>query len=1550
MGSSSDLPADLLGYGHPESPTGSLKASAPVSAMSSARSSVNSRPGGSTDYENPREALKRNLSGTHFDNTNMPGALSMTSGTGSIGSNPGDAGNSLRRKPVGSRATSHARPTAPHQLARVDDHDAYTYALRAAFLAYLLQPRQKRTQHVANTSKPLQRSSTSIHDMVKDFSLIRDSKSTRFPHGFMSALDKRITKVLVGTEKGAEYSDPLVKRTFANFLNEFKNPTFRKTMEKDRRVEDLLLIFYSRATSELAKGKGAGDEGWKWMVDRHVALFVRLISSTLSNNDWTRDRPELSGRLKTLETKLLQNDSDLASDTGKGSSSSAGQSVEVEVPRSYEVRDMPLVIRVCSVFAKPTAVAQNDINANKEIWTEKAALKDLKDYQNHMMLNTRVTLNRDDFENDEAFEAWRKGEFSDLSQMMLAIVQSNPELAKTSSSGGTGLPTFRPELKHTDSNADASRNSSASAGADQAGAESYVIDQPVDISSLSLGGDSPRDSATGGMDPNQTPAGHDFTFIPPDARSYYCQLLKIALTHDLADADLEPPPTAEDGSPGIKLLSRQSTELLNEVALRWRIPIFTRMVLFLEVIREKYCSNQEITLDTVDAAFMYVKEPPVPELPGKKGGGSGSAGMAKEHQTQMQMQAVLFDRSRWTIADRRLMQEILSHMHDALLRELFELFTQCYESKPPSIGSVMYVLDTHIYSDDALSPSSSSSGIDAFSVTLSEALRQKAQAKYQELLAKHVPSDAAGWEFYNIMQLGKAVSGLGQKIEKRYRKNPVIMGVNPHRILIEEVMPSFCEDCKELVQRIIAMGIEKGVEVPVEDGFELYRELCDVRRVWTGWFRGQAGSEFPFSVEELLAEFVWRWIKQTDALIVSWVEGAVGQDDFQIRQDPREKEAGLPPTDDERHSQSAVDIYRMFNQSIEQLAKLEWDDDLMYAKFMTAMSKSVGRGVARYCELLEGKFKKEMDRQTPEQEARAQQTQKEKWISAARDAWATGGRGGMEKIEPFQFWTESFVKMNDIEFATLQLDKLEKEINVDACAEVINRLDPPPPPHIARRQAQAAGGAAASKFMFTIKIIEAEDLKAGDANGLSDPYVVLGDEYQKRLAKTRTVYGSLNPRWDETVDILTTGPLNAIATVWDWDMLGDHDCLGRTSLKLDPSHFNDFLPREYWLDLDTQGRVLVRVSMEGERDDIQFYFGKAFRTLKRTERDMARKVTDKLTAYIQQCLSRRTLRALLSQGGLGGVAMQSAKGYFSKLSSQVSGRPMSVSGPSPTTPGIGPQDASNALQPLLNYFDDNFAIMKQTLTDSAMITVMTRLWKEVLVTLESLLVPPLSDKPSTQRPLSQQEVDIVYRWLGILFDFFHAYDEEDKTAHGVPLDVLKSAKFFDLQNLNFFYFESTENLIRTSDGIAQATARRQQEAAQAQNKMHSRFSAPPTMGPASPSLGGGMHGARRTKSIMMSRNLGTMRKAKEEKRKEAQADPNDDMILRILRMRPEAERYLKDRSRQKERLAAAAAAEAIVRQSLLASRQQAVNAQHAQLQQNSGGAGGLTRRWDTIRE
>jgi len=123
-------------------------------------------------------------------------------------------------------------------------------------------------------------------------------------------------------------------------------------------------------------------------------------------------------------------------------------------------------------------------------------------------------------------------------------------------------------------------------------------------------------------------------------------------------------------------------------------------------------------------------------------------------------------------------------------------------------------------------------------------------------------------------------------------------------------------------------------------------------------------------------------------------------------------------------------------------------------------------------------------------------------------------------------------------------------IDADKCAEVIAQNTDY---YSQRRQV--------NNYVFTIKIVEGEDLKACDVNGLSDPYVVLGDEYHKRLAKTRVIYSTLNPRFDETVEITTQGPVLLTATIWDYDTVGSHDYVGRQSIKLDPSFFGDYQPR-----------------------------------------------------------------------------------------------------------------------------------------------------------------------------------------------------------------------------------------------------------------------------------------------------------------------------------------------------------------------------------------------------
>ena len=632
----------------------------------------------------------------------------------------------------GSR-TSRKRPISPN--------DAYNYALRVAYLAYLLQPRAKRKQHVAAPARPAQKPSSSIQDLMKDFTLIRDSKSTRFPHGFMAELEKRLTGVMMGREKRPEYQDAVVKRSFAAYLNVFIEPGFKKRMEKDRRVEDLVLIFYSNATKVLQAGKAPGDDSWRLMVDRHVALFIRLLGLVLKDQEkeWFRDRPELTSRLATLESKLLAHDEDLAADT----SAANGSMIEVVAPLSYEIKDMPLVQAVGRIFKIDPTQLQSDINANKLQWTEEVALDDLKKYQRFLNINSGKVLNSDDFDLEEAYEIWKKAETPDLSQMILAIVQANPQLAKGTKLGhqvssSVSSTTTRPS--RAESYSDPYR-----AVQDQQDDSAYVFDQPVDMSVISPTSENKQFSFDG--------EEHPFVFIPSDPRGYYRTALSYALSSDLQNENLQ-----HDGSDpdSVKLLSQQSTELLNELCLRWRIPYFSRIALFLDVCREKFI-DQAISVETMLAAFEYARAPP-PEgkkdYPGKN--------------------TMPLDRSKWTISDIALNQQVLNSLNDALLRDLYDIAIRCYEPKPPSVGMAVFFLDTYIFPDPSFTRSPRE--LEVFSEQLRQGLRDKAHAVYQGFTEKNLPPDAETWEFFNVMELGKSITGLGQRIQKRYRKNPEIMG------------------------------------------------------------------------------------------------------------------------------------------------------------------------------------------------------------------------------------------------------------------------------------------------------------------------------------------------------------------------------------------------------------------------------------------------------------------------------------------------------------------------------------------------------------------------------------------------------------------------------------------------------------------------------------------------------------------------------------------------------------------------------------------------------
>jgi hypothetical protein len=797
-----------------------------------------------------------------------------------------------------------------------------------------------------------------IGDLVQDFSLIKDTKSAKFPHGFMSPLEKRIQGVLVGTERLPGYNDAAVKRTFAEAYTAFTEQGFRRRMDKERRVEDLVLIFYSNATKALQKGKAPDDDSWKPLVDRHVALFVRLISNTLKDHGNDKDRPELMSRLSTLESKLLTNDQDLFIDSVDGA---GGTSIEVVAPLSYDVKDMPMVQVVAKIFGLRNSQVQSDIDANKNIWTEEAALADLKAYQHCLDDNTKRTLRSDDFDLEEAYLGWKKAETPDLSRMMAEILHARPELVKTSSGSNKPLPPLQSSSMSAEDQAYSDLARTISSPVDPNA--SYAFDQPVDMSALSLGDDQAGriylEEAT-------------YTFIPPDPRSFYRSILMHAMTFDQLHA-----PQATDGPVATAPLSKASIDLLTELCVRWRIPQFSRLVLFLDVAAQKFL-DQEIGLEELDTAFEFVKNPP-PETK-----------RANTHSHSASLTSI--DQSLWTVQDFALYRQILSNLHEGLLRDLYDLLQHCYDSKPPSPGPVLLILETHLHGDPSFSLDSGE--LDVYKGQLAEGLRAKAAAVYRGYLEAEVPQNQEEWTFYHVVQLGKAVVKLCERIQKRYRKNPEIMGVNPLTILVETMFPSFESDAGDLIQRILHVAQTKNSEVDLQDGFDLYRELVEIRRIHHS---ALPDRPFAFHIEDLLAEFVWRWIRVSESKMIELVDEAIKQDQFQVRSDHPEQ----PATDDERHSVSIIDIFRLFNQTADQIFQLEWDDDVQYAKFMTALSKSFGVGLGRYCEVIEQRFTKEMDRLSPSQEAAALQTKQEKWMQLARDAW-----NNKEKIEPFQFYPE----------------------------------------------------------------------------------------------------------------------------------------------------------------------------------------------------------------------------------------------------------------------------------------------------------------------------------------------------------------------------------------------------------------------------------------------------------------------------------------------------------------------------------------------------------------
>lgn len=83
------------------------------------------------------------------------------------------------------------------------------------------------------------------------------------------------------------------------------------------------------------------------------------------------------------------------------------------------------------------------------------------------------------------------------------------------------------------------------------------------------------------------------------------------------------------------------------------------------------------------------------------------------------------------------------------------------------------------------------------------------------------------------------------------------------------------------------------------------------------------------------------------------------------------------------------------------------------------------------------------------------------------------------------------------------MDKAYASMDVDVVSLALVEHGPPVPDKVDR-----------PRFLFTVKVVQAENLVPGDASPSAkvDSFVTLSDQQGYRLAKTRTIYQALGPR------------------------------------------------------------------------------------------------------------------------------------------------------------------------------------------------------------------------------------------------------------------------------------------------------------------------------------------------------------------------------------------------------------------------------------------------------
>ncbi|KAJ1731892.1 hypothetical protein LPJ72_003709 [Coemansia sp. Benny D160-2] len=865
-----------------------------------------------------------------------------------------------------------------------------------------------------------------------------------------------------------------------------------------------------------------------------------------------------------------------------------------------------------------------------------------------------------------------------------------------------------------------------------------------------------------------------FEYIPAHAAQHYRRMIQIAIYHDIVGA-LAVSSDSASGSVSISSgptapiqLSNPAKELLKQLGIAWRISAPFRETCYLDIINDYYEQGMLPESYLLDAF------------------------------TKVERIVHLMDPHDWHISQYETLLEIEGRIEYGALGRVQDVIEELDQQRPERNASLKKLLRSLMINDVTcpVVPNRPMPNIDGRRKEVMSILEPSIKYRYECLSGQCFSNDSISTCLDGYAQLAVHILRDCERCHGIFSDSLLEDGDRRYDIpgIVAEIGIDYFY--AYLIRHVGKSGYTVQ-SADVEATFELCGLITKIERLYK-----QASDREIKGIDNrrLFREAIESWMRNIDHEKAKWADNALKLDSY-----PRELSVG-------KHSTSVIDLISCFSQQVSIATHLEWPDIETKVVFLTQFMKHVDITFEVYAAMMLKQFINCLSLQSEEDDAADQKgtgwnsmwnSRKYKEQSLNLNTATQTAITKLDLSKPVEISKEACVKLNNLSVAKTKLHELHKELGIREAIEAVGSDN-----RESIKKEKPKG------YLLSFEVVRAEGLEMfkkrqeNAAQASCKPYVKLATTRnvssdvakRKTFAKTRpSLSGATNPRWQESFDLqLGTGdelvaPLEArICTRDGPKALGNREKTRArayfappTGMALATDGSVDMV-----LDLEPSGHLMLQVTMDGERDDVEFYSGRMFRFIDRTLSDMQQRIVEQVSSSVREYLGH----ILVSQA----TRYRTSRVFGSRHVSLDRGIERSVQflkrggHTEPATIKITQESCCEALIPLIDYLEANLHALFVHLYDETADGVIIKVWNDMLVSLEDILLPPLrGESKGSAKPLTESDLNNIFDCL----DFLKWYFEGGSDKDGIPTDTLENRKFNELLMVYEMYFMTSRELI-----------------------------------------------------------------------------------------------------------------------------------------------------------